>query len=112
MVAEHGHFDAGFADNFEQVTLAFYFDGNTVDFHHIRNLHDQNSSLTAPKEQLLLQAPHLMHFSWSITKGDFSTPSIAWTGQLRAHLEQPLHFSGSMTKRFSLLQVPDGQRFS
>ena len=62
MVAEHGQLDTGLADDLQQVSFALDEHGDAVDFHHIRDLHAQNSSLTAPNEQFVLHAPHLMHF--------------------------------------------------
>ncbi len=47
-----------------------------------------------------------------MVKGSFTLPSMAPTGQLLAHLLQPLHFSGTMEMVFSFWHWPAGQRFS
>ena len=51
------------------------------------------ATLTAPNLQASRQAPHRMQRVYSKTCGFFGVPSIAWTGQARAHSMQPLHDS-------------------
>ena len=54
------------------------------------------SLMIAPKLQFDIQAPHLMHFAWSITCGSLTLPVIAFTGQFLAHFVQPLHLSATI----------------
>src|SRR5690554_5391601 len=56
--------------------------------------------------QALIQAPHLIHLSVSMTKGFLISPEIAPTGQTLLHLLQPLHFSGSIAYPLSAWQTP------
>ena len=51
---------------------------------------------TAPKLQFSTHLPHLIHSAASIWCGCLTVPVIAPTGQPRAHLVQPIHFSGLM----------------
>ena len=62
--------------------------------------------------QLLSHAPHLIHFSASITNGSLIFPLIAPTGQLRAHFEHPLHNSGLLLNLRNALHVPDAHFLS
>ena len=52
---------------------------------------------TAPKRQFSAHFPHLIQISARMVCGCLTAPSIACTGQPRAHLVQPIHFSGSIT---------------
>ena len=54
----------------------------------------------APKGQQPQHAPHLMHFSVSMTWGIRIWPEMASMGHCRIHLPQPLHNSGSMWSSF------------
>ena len=58
-----------------------------------------------------MQAPHLMHLAWSMTCCFLISPVIAPTGQLRAHLVQPLHLSVILSLK-SRTQVPAGHFLS
>jgi hypothetical protein len=88
MVTEGGQFYPRLADQGEDVFFIPKFYRDAVNSYVFRCLH-QLASLTAPKEQVSAQAPHLMHLAPSMTKGSLVTPLIAPTGQARAQLEQP-----------------------
>ena len=66
----------------------------------------------APKRQLSIQTPHLMHLPWSMTWGARTAPVMAPAGQFLAQRVQPLHFSASTVYRSRFLQTPAGQRYS
>jgi hypothetical protein len=51
------------------------------------------SLMIALNGQLEIHAPHLMHFAGSITCFSLTLPTIASTGQKRAHFVHPLHAS-------------------
>ena len=96
--------------SFEKVLfLAGKLDGYVVYGHKLSG--HGYASFTAPKLQFSMQAPHLTHLAASMVKGCLMTPDMAFTGQLRAHLEQPLHTSGSMYMRLSFGAVVGGAVF-
>jgi len=55
--------------------------------------------------QASAQAPHLTHFSVSMTWGFLISPVMAPTGQIRAHLVQPMHLPASMTNSMAPIIV-------
>ena len=96
IVAEGRHFDSGLANDGKHVLFAVEADALAVN-DHSSFCHCAHSSLMASNGQPAMQAPHLMHLLISMVWGFFALPLIASTGQLRAHLVQPLHLSGSIT---------------
>ena len=99
VIAEGGHLDAGLADDRQHVGLPVEGDPLAVDVHDSL-CHSAHSSRMAPKGQQPQHAPHLMHFSVSMTWGIRIWPEMASIGHCRIHLPQPLHNSGSMWSSF------------
>ena len=93
-IAKSGDFHARFLCCLQYGGALFDADGNIVyfqvDFCHSSLLY----SLTiAPKRQVSIHTPHLMHLDGSMVNLDLISPEIAPTGHLRAHAEQPLQSS-------------------
>ena len=101
-VAQGGHIHTGGSCCLQNGRPLGHTDGNSVNC-YIYHIHlPILSSLvaqpltTAPKRQVLIHTPHLMHFCVSIVWGCFTAPEIASAGHLRAQAVQPRHFSGSI----------------
>ena len=114
-VAQGGDADAGQMCGL-QYGGAFGSDhGDVIDLEiygiHARSLLSYRFTM-APKRQVSMQAPHLMHFLASMAWGFLTSPEIALTGQARAQAVQPLHLFSSITNLVSRLQTPAGQRLS
>ena len=111
MIAESGHFHAGFADQLKQIFPRF------LSLREYRQLLHNRLSSTYPlfisrniryadaidlNGHTGMQASHLMHLLWSITCGSFTLPEIAPTGQTSEHFVHP-HVAGSISDLHQLL---------
>lgn len=96
IIAEGGQLDSRLAHQSENIGFLVKFYPDPVNKHILRHLHPPQPRDMAWKLQFSMHAPHLIHLLWSMTWGFFTVPEMAPTGQLRLHLVQPLHSSGSI----------------
>ena len=113
IVAEGGHVDARLADHGEDVLLPVERHPLAVYDHDSLGHGHTSSSMAsiAPKGQAPQQAPQWIHLVVSMTWGMRIWPEMASMGQFRAHLPQPLHSSG-MISRWRLRPLQMGQWWS